>query len=209
MNKTAIKFIGNVLDPINRGWVYSIVDGRDRICLPYTTRVELVEVSENFEHIKILEGYYKGNTVKFPFMSRDDKFHYSFLIDRCRLSKPITLKLNHDTLKFGNFKCEVLVEKNILNNKVYCIKFPVRSNKILPSHYFDESRGGSRFSDTWFPLQAKDELYPEKYLHFGSISEGCLTVKYNPLINEVWNTLYTKLIHSRMNEDNLGFLTIK
>lgn len=209
MRKSVTKFIGNVLDPINRGWINCVVDSQKEIFLSYLTKVEHIEALEYFEQVKILEGYYKDKFAELPFMAKDNKSCYSYLVEKRLLSKPLTIILNNNTLEFRNFRCDVLADTNILNKKIYLIKFPVRVNKILPNQYFNENNGGSRFADTWFPLQAKDELYPEKYLHFGSISQGCLTVKFNPLSKSIWNTLYMSLIHSRLDDYNLGVLTIK
>jgi hypothetical protein len=209
MKSSKIKFIGNVLDPINKGWVRLNVGGQGEVCLPYTTKVELIEMTDSYEKVKILDGYYKNSVAELPFMVKDNKSHYSFLIDKCSFSQLGVIKIIGNVLKLNNLKSEVIAEKSVLNKKNYFIKFPIKTNKKLPSTYFDEHKGGSRFAETWFPLLAKGEIYPEKYLHFGSISQGCITVKFSPYQNSLWNILYTKLLRSRIDSNNLGRLIIE
>jgi hypothetical protein len=209
MKKSKIKFIKNVIDPIHCGWVDCLSNENEKIVLPYTTKVEHISSSNEFETIRIMEGNYKNKIVDIPFLSKNDDSNYSYLVNKINITHSIPLILDSSQLILGNRIIDVIVEKNAFDKKQYFVKFPVKSNRILPKIYFDERHGGSRFSRSWFPILADGEFYPEKYLHFGTYSKGCITVKYLSNQNNLWNDLYFNIVNSRLDDQNLGLLLIK
>ncbi|TAL72363.1 MAG: hypothetical protein EPN88_04925 [Bacteroidetes bacterium] len=210
MKSIKIFYVANVIDSLNKGWLKATIEEQGEVYIPFSTKVDLLESMNDFEKIYILEGYYKGSTAIIPYMLRHGKSHYSYLNSRMRLRSGPTIRIKGERLFFGQYLFKVMIDRTVLNKKKYSIKFPVRTSKILPKDYLDETKGGSRFAETWFPIQADDDLYPEKYLHLGSISKGCITVEYNPRDrSNLWNVLYLKLMRSRLNDINLGYLAIE
>lgn len=207
--KPQIKFIGNVLDLMHRGWIKVILQDNGKVYLPITTKIKLLDKTENSEIIEVLEGYYKNQIAEVPYLAKNNKFNYSLLVNKFKPRKTVIIKISSNKLKIGRLTCEVILDKNILMKGKYFIKFPIKTKKELPSWYFNEQKGGSRFADTWLPLMQLNDLYPEKYLHFGSFSTGCITVKYNPRNKSLWTKIYLKIINSRIDDKNLCYLEIK
>ena len=95
---------------------------------------------------------------------------------------------------------------------MYIILIPAfkQSTKVSPD-YINEKLGGSRFSETWFqfvPSHDQNMYSSESYIHFGKFSKGCITYLFRSNTKSDWETLYMKLITSRLDKLSLGTLIV-
>jgi len=77
----------------------------------------------------------------------------------------------------------------------------------MKSDYFNESIGGSRFAQTWFRLIPEEGIPGDVFLHYGSYSEGCLTV-INSKDFSVWNKIYLELMQCRESSMHVASLFV-
>lgn len=203
-------FIGRNLDPLHKGWVKAIIENEGRIDLPFSTRVKLIESQKNYEKILILEGYYKNSIALLPYLSENEDSSYSYLVSTLKLNKNIEAKLIGNKLTIGSKSWEVSVDYTSLKKGSYSIGFPVKITKKINPDYLLEKKGGSRFAETWFPINAQNEMFVERFIHFGYISEGCVTVKYNSLhlSSNSWNSVFLRLLTGRKTDQSLGTLKV-
>jgi hypothetical protein len=202
-------FLTEVLDSINKGWLDIVAENEGPVSIPYSTRVKLLNSGEKNQKVVILEGYFKGKIGHIPYKSKNRTSFYSFLTPTLRLSYGRKLRLSKDVLCISSKKFQVVMSLGSLKPGIYNIKFPVKTSKKLNGDYLDDNRGGSRFAESWFPVVDKNGCPSEKYIHFGSISEGCITVKYK--LHDAlcpWYFIYLTLIKSRNGKDNLAKLKV-
>lgn len=197
-----IKYIGNCLDSINRGWV-KIKVNNNNYYLSYGTKVKLIESSTSHELIEILEGNYRHKiaVLEYKLVNNGDKC--SFLVGETFRLPSIKIIFKESYMQMNDTEYLTIFDKSKLKSGSYLVKFPIRTKKKLPLSYFDESKGGSRFCESWFPIMAEGELFAQRYIHFGSKSEGCITVVRNNRIH-TWNDIYKVMINSRLDDHNIG-----
>ncbi len=201
--------IGDVLDRTYSGWLEGINDEGIVIPLCYSTRVKHIEEVRNAQKILIIEGLHKGKIVIISYKYKDRGAKMSFLTPQIVFHKA-TLKLNKMKKelvipKVGTFS--VADTRSIQYGK-YKLQIPERPiTKPLNPEYFDENIGGSRFSQTWFRLIPEKGNPGEVFLHYGSYSEGCITVLNNKSFS-VWNKIYLYLIKGRVSDVHLATLVV-
>lgn len=202
-------FITEVLDMEHKGWVEVEIDNSIFRKLPYSTKVELLEEASKYQRIKILDGYYKNHHALLPYQVKKKNSTCSYLSSKLIYNSNLILKLKANTLLIGDIKMKVISDLSNIKKGVYNIKFPILTTKKM-DNYFLEKSGGSRFASTWFPITQADELYIEKYIHFGTYSHGCVTVKYDPtIIPGPWQLLFITLMTSRKSNNVLASLIIE
>lgn len=204
-----IYFISRILDRFHRGWLTSFALSGQRIELPYSTKVILLKNLKDGQLVKIVENNVRGEIVKIPFVSSDFGQRQSYLSKNKIAYSKLILKLRkRDSLFFvGNKKYRCVVDENITNGN-YFIKFPLSKLSINP-RLVDETIGGSRFANTWFPIEKSDDRNMSRFLHYGSFSKGCITVKLNETPNNsTWSEIYLKIMLARTNNNTLARLEI-
>jgi len=200
-------YLTNVIDRYHRGWLTFVVNG-DQISIPYLTRVKMVESTDNFELVEILEGKFANQKVEVPFLQKTGNDAYSYFtdtkIDFKRLD--ITINRRKGILTLGKNQYVVELSEKCKNG-TYLIGFPIKK-RIINKNYSDEDRGGTRFYDSWFPLIKKDEFNMSRFLHYGTFSEGCLTVSHLGNKGKDWSDIFSILMHSRINDDYLAQIKV-
>lgn len=210
MKSKQVFFIGKNLDPLHRGWVRVTVENEGEVELSFSTQVELLESKQNYQKILILEGYYKNCIAQLPYLVRKGDSSYSCLTQPLRLNNKLKLRVKGNYLTTNRKSSKIIVDCASLRKGVYRIGFPIKITKKINPVYLSEEKGGSRFAETWFPLITDNEIFVEKFIHFGSVSEGCVTIKYTPQLHTVnsWNQIYMKLITSRKADNTLAVLEV-
>lgn len=202
-------FITEVLDSEHKGWVEVKIDDLIFRKLPYSTKVELLEETSKYQRIKILDGYFKDHYALLPYQIKKNNTTYSYLSSKLIYNPNLILKLKANTLLIGGVEMKVIFDLNNIKKGIYNIKFPILTTKKM-NNYFLEMKGGSRFAESWFPITIADELYIERYIHFGTYSYGCVTVKYDPtIIPGPWQLLFITLMTSRKSNNVLANLIIE
>lgn len=207
--KTKIYSIGNNLDSISKGWLKVLIDSQGGVDLAYSTKVELIQQNPDSEKVRIKEGNYENYIAHIPYFSKNQGSVFSYLIPSLEFKKNRVLRVKKDKIIFNGNSFEVIIDRSILKTGKYRIKLPTKTSKNLPPEYLDESRAGSRFAESWFPIYGEGDLVTEKYLHYGTVSEGCVTVKHKSMLSyNIWNNIYLFLMNSR-NKDGLATLIIE
>jgi hypothetical protein len=191
--------VANLLDRGNRGWI-KVSDDDKSFYIPYGTQIELLRNGS----YRINEGIYQGKIVYIDFESIKPKLFTSYLSSGLENKPAVKMSLIQSqqkiylptTYKFYSIVC------NNLPNGTYKIMMPDHKHTDrMSTDYYNEHRGGSRFCETWFPL-VLEKGFTGQYLHFGTFSEGCVTV------TEDWNEIYINLILSRLDSSSVGELTV-
>lgn len=210
MKNKKIFYISKILDQTHRGWIKAKIEGEDEVYLPYLTKVELIEEGKNYERVKILNGKYKNKFAQLTSILDSKNGHYSSLekITKKTIKNKIIVDLKKQKLIFNENKIDIIANLSKFDIKKYFILSPIKSHKNIFS-YLNEDKGGSRFAETWFPIQSKNKEPISQYLHFGKISDGCLTIKIDGsnYAQRFWNTLFLNLLKSNKNEI-LGYINI-
>lgn len=196
-------YLTRVVDRNYNGWL-EIEKETKKILLPYSTKVSIIKSDTNGEWVKIMEGDKKYELFKVPFLAQSPNSHYSFFTDeKINFSmQTIHINIKDKTLNLDGKLYDIEINKNF-NIGRYYLKFPIRKQDTKFA-YLDETKGGSRFSDSWFPLISKNELDFSKYLHYGTYSRGCITVKHIIGKKTVWSEIFFKIMHSRINDNYLA-----
>lgn len=196
-------YLTNVIDRYHRGWL-TFAAGGNQVSIPYLTRVKRIKSTDNFELVEILEGKFANQKVEIPFLQKTGNDAYSYFTDAeigfKRLDITINRKKGILTLGKNHYVVELSKE---CENGIYLIGFPIKK-RILNKSYSDEERGGSRFYDSWFPLVRKDEFNMSRFLHYGTYSEGCMTVSHHGNKGKDWSDIFAKLMHSRIDNHYLA-----
>lgn len=211
MKNGRLRFLTEVLDSARNGWL-SIKKGEEKIELPFSTKLFLIKRGEESEIAKVLEGNYRNCVVYIPYMIKNSKIKYSYLSSKSLHIPKADLMIKSNYLFSKNADLKIKVIKDSLDPGIYRIKFPVkRQKKEINQIYFNETKGGSRFAETWFPILKEEDFFMQRYIHFGTYSKGCVTISYQPKnsFSDDWRQLYMYLIRSRDQEKgDLGTLVI-
>jgi hypothetical protein len=201
-------YLTEVMDRNHRGWL-KIKDGPDTILLPYSTRVSIVNKNINSETIKIEESDRKGQVIKVPFLLKSTHGHYSFFSKKgIRFSRRIIHVKRKDNVFIMDGKRYAIEISDNCKDGTYFLKFPIRKFNTK-GIYLDETKGGSRFADTWFPLVSRDTLDQSRFLHYGTYSEGCITVKHIINMGSVWSDIFSQVMLSRIDDIYLAEIDVK
>ena len=85
----------------------------------------------------------------------------------------------------------------------YDVEMPYEVHSQYGADYEGTGPGKSRYAKTWFLIGHDHVTKPRRYLHPGTISEGCITVDV-----DAWNDIYDYLILARA-ADGVSVGTIK
>ncbi|OGM76132.1 hypothetical protein A2210_02885 [Candidatus Woesebacteria bacterium RIFOXYA1_FULL_40_18] len=201
-------FISKILDRFHRGWLTSFSLAGQRTELPYSTKVVLIKNLKDGQLIRVEENNIRGEIVKIPFLFSNFGQHQSYLSkNKINYSKlRLKLRKKDGLLLLGDKKYRCVVDENITNGD-YLIKFPLPKLNLDPK-LTNETSGGSRFANTWFPITRRDDRSMGRFLHFGSFSKGCITVRFDEDMNSIWSEIYLKIILARMNNNTLASLRV-
>lgn len=189
--------IGRTFDINNPGWVVGTKENGSKIFLHQNLLVDKTEQDKKIESITIFDSLYAGIKCKIPLD----------LYDRSHLVKPI-----QSSVQIQLLKSSIVVDgekhsvSNTLKNtgKPYYIGHPIFQQSVyMPNTYFIESKGGTKFARTWFPVVSDGKV--QAYLHIGKVSKGCLTVFLQE--TDIWTDIYLKLISSRLSKKYLCSVT--
>lgn len=196
--------IKNVLDKTCRGWVNARINGAvQNLC--YNTAVELIERREGFEEVLVLEGPFKGMTARIPYKKKSRSYVLSYLEIGGKKLNSFTLRYNIEDreLSLLGLKVKTMHNKKIPAGKYFLLipRYPHNKSK----KYIDETNGGSRFAETWFQIESLNGALTDHFIHFGSISEGCITITDTGL---VWTKVYLTLMNHRISDKYITELEI-
>lgn len=200
-------YLTNVMDRYHGGWL-KFEEGGDQILIPYLTRVKKIKTTEDFEVIEVLEGKMAKQELSVPFLHKLGNDTYSYFTDEkikfTKLHMSVNKKSEILTLNDKHYHIKLSDE---CKKGTYYIGFPIKKN-IKNMEYPDETRGGSRFFDSWFPLIKKDEFNLSRFLHYGSYSEGCMTVSHRESGGKSWSDIFVEIMHSRVGGDYLAQIEV-
>jgi len=189
--------IGRTFDINNPGWVIGTKENGSKIFLHQRLLVNKIKQDDNSESIVISDSLYAGIRCKIPL----DFYGRSHLVKPEKST--VQIQLLRASIVINGEKYNI---KNTLKNtgKPYYIGHPIFQQSIyMPDNYFAESKGGSKFARTWFPVVSDGKI--QAYLHIGKVSKGCLTIILRE--NDIWTNIYSKLISSRLNKKFLCIVT--
>ncbi|MCL4199712.1 hypothetical protein KJZ67_00025 [Patescibacteria group bacterium] len=195
----------NVLDKALRGWLPVVDDEGENFEICYGTAVNH---TENINKYTITEGFHKNKTVRIDYNKIIPQFFNEYVgnIDINANKCFVVVDLSSNKLIYSDAYGlhELNVQANNLSVGDYSIICPDRrhDNKIS-KEYLSEYGIGTRFAETWFPIIK--EKFEFRYLHFGSYSNGCVTVIGN---GQQWTALYKYVITSRLGEMTHGHLIV-
>lgn len=201
--------IYHVKDVFHNGWVDAELFDGTKLLVPYMTKVEVVESCDKFQTIIILESDSRGKIANIPYYLRSNNASYSFIADKPILfeNEKILLSRKSLTVYYAGKSYPVVISDD-LEDGMYFVRFPLKNDALRrKKQYFDEERGGSRFADTWFPLIRKGFSFEKRFLHYGTMSAGCATIKYQENADN-WTRLYADLMQSRVSECCLAVLEV-
>lgn len=173
--------------------------------LPYGLKVKVTKVEQGREYFTILEGRLAGHkaSVKLTNVENQGSHLASEIVHKPPVNivfskSAKTLKLSDNGKKYVAFTDE----GPILENGLYKVEIPYEKHTIYGSPYLHISK----LAITWFRIRT-----PGKYFfHFGTVSEGCVTIdaEKNPI--GTWEEIYRQLILARDPEDSncVGYIKI-
>ena len=208
--KNSSFYVDDVLDSQHAGWLEGKTSDEIIIPLCYGTAVTLLDEGKKSQTIRVDEGDHEGAILTIPYKYQGSNAIVSFL------SKNL---IKHKTSLILDTKRKLLNIKNVgsfstqISPKIkhgdYFLQIPARPiRKTFNKDYFDEKIGGSRFVETWFRLVPKSGILEDVFLHYGSYSDGCITVLNNKKFS-VWNKIYLELLKSRFNNLYVASISIQ
>lgn len=201
LKTTGIRYVQNVS---TRGWLS--IKHEDNLTspnvLPFALKVHVTKVKDGKEHFTIEEGGLKGHigSVK---LANDGM---SYLTETNLHTAPVHLVYSkqNEILQITGTNKEywaVLDPDNPLPNGIYDIEIPYEPHHRYGEYY----EKYSIYAKTWFRIGHSGD----RFLHFGSVSEGCLTVKAQEVHKDRWNEIYNLLITSRKGDSlSVGIVEI-
>lgn len=201
-------YLTRVVDRLHSGWLKVELGSGDEISIPYSTKVNVLKTTNKFEFVEILEGKMAKHELAVPFLRKLRCDTYSYFTDERVMFSKLNMRVDRkaSVLLLDNKRYRIKLSDDCKNGTYY-VGFPIKK-KIINKDYSDELHGGSRFFDTWFPLIRKDEFNISRFLHYGSYSEGCITVSHHGSGGKSWSEIFFKIMHSRINNAYLALLEV-
>ncbi len=158
-------------------------------------------IHRNNEYI-ISEGRYSGQRLNITESLEFGLFDYSDGVD-------IKYMQNNNQLLIDGFGAiNVVCSSRRIKSGTYYVLLPEHPvNDLIKENYLDEKAGGSKAANVWFPLLKENGARTQRYIHFGTISQGCVTVKF-PDHGDDWSLLVKKLLQSRIRNGVIGTLHV-
>lgn len=203
-----VHYLTEVVDRYRSGWLKINQNNGDKVLLPYSTKVLILKPIKDGELIKVLEGESKNLIVAVPYLIQSSQGHFSFFSKKGIKFSKTKIYVNKKTgrLILDKKHYPVSLDKSCTKGK-YFVRFPVE-RRTPAKDYQNEEEGGSRFANSWFPLIKKNEFNFSRFLHYGSYSKGCVTVKHNPDKESCWPEIFFGLMRSRINSTYLATLVV-
>lgn len=196
--------ISNLLDKTHRGWVKVDIDGVKRnIC--YNTTAILLEQKDEFELVEILDGSFIGKIAKVPYKKKSGNYRISYLEEDKKFRSDLTIgyNLKQKELSFLGFKIKT-IHNNMIPDGIYHLLIPGYPHD-KSRKYINEPNGGTRFAETWFQIELPHNSQSEFFVHFGAVTEGCITVTDS---GQLWTKLYLHLMHNRLDNRHVAKLEV-
>lgn len=195
-----------VLNKFDRGWTdINLLSGK-RVSLPYGTTFGFIQ--DNL--LVILDGHHRGDSIG---LTEGCHFVQSLGHQQLLTHQPNTIKYDskNNKLILQGEKAYMLISpmRKILPTGKYRLELPrFPHKKLCKSIYLDESIGGSRFAETWFEIVPIHGKRINSFLHYGEISNGCLTVSMKGNQKNIWTDIYLYLIVNRIQSTFVADLII-
>lgn len=198
------------MDTISQGWLTCDMNNK-KVQISQFTKVRLIEQKSDYEMVEILEGRYENKIISLPYIASNKKNKVTYLSEFEIINSPVVAFYSESKKKLlikglGEFSAYI---KNPFTKgdeiKICLPDYPHLER--YSSKFFNEKTGGSRFVGTWFKLLSNNSKIRDSYLHYGSISEGCLTVIYKKN-DAIWNKIYLYLLKHRLDNYSVGILSI-
>lgn len=186
----------------SNGWLDFLYENT-RVSLPQHTKLQISKEEGSYTLFKVMNGntqilisgkniFLKGKTVRLSTKN----------IDKLTRKKPhignganLILKHNNNfesraNLIFNNNNIEVIFDKPIqTTNITYKIFAP-----DFPHHYSNHYAKQTKYYGVWFAIEYGDN---SRYIHTGSVSDGCVTVP-----PQHWEALCKYLISNQLNQND-------
>ena len=176
------------------GWYVVLNDKGLKEPLPEYLKVHMIRTQDNRDYFQVLEGLNFGKTFS---IARRNGISY---IEKGTIHKALaelTFNIKTENLEIkglGTFKAITYLDNPVpLGN--YDIEIPDAPHG-LGSGYL----GNAEYALTWFRVGNAGD----RYLHCGSFSAGCITVKDV----DKWDKIYEHLIISRKNNQSVGTVEV-
>lgn len=172
------------------GWIGGKRSNGKKVPLPYGLMVDFLEVKDSREFFRILEGHEKGKEASIRSEEGTTKTRFT---ERKIYKSPcyITYNKTKDTVKIKGIAREfhvTMLHSAVLPDGIYKLEIPDAPHNTNPDYL-----KFSVYAKTWFRIVYSGEYY----FHFGSISEGCITVLPNVNPNDSWTKIYKHIVLCR------------
>ncbi|WDU54964.1 hypothetical protein [Taylorella equigenitalis] len=193
------------------------LDNESEVSVPSFTGVILGDVIEDRQKFTIIDGVHSSKNASIslkygnPFVGKCITYYDNIeLVLKLYVSRDQSMSQIHGILEtpVGQLKCMSWglaneEGKKIILDNVYKIKIPDFPHKSI-SRY----NNYSKFYRVWFGLEllVGYENFFNRYLHFGSLSWGCVSC----ISGSLWTSLVILLLRSRLKNslDNVGLLKV-
>lgn len=187
-----LRYVGG-LNP--NSWLSVLLDAGFEVQLPHFLGVELVELTSQGIHFRILEGRFKGEFAQISSSAGSDYLRQEIGIRK--ESARLQLRKSSQRLQIpglGEFPV-VLDPSNPLPMGSYVVDIPDEPHD-LGRPYPDQAK----YARTWFRLGETGD----RYLHTGRVSAGCVTVE----TVESWDRICKFLLRCLLDSKAIGILEV-
>ena len=153
-----------------------------------------MKIKDGRDHFKILEGKLKGKIMS---VRKKSKTH-SYLLDNIYHEQAAELIFEQEgklliVKGLGTYSNIAMKTSNLIPFGTYDLELPWEIHPI--------ARRYSGYAMTWFRIGNEGD----RFLHTGSVSLGCITVKDT----EKWTEIYNFLIRRRKDNSSVGTIRIE
>ncbi len=176
-------------------WLSVDLDVGFQVQLPHFLGVELVEMTSQGTHFRILEGRFKGELAQISSSAGSDYLRQEIGVRK--ESARLHLRKSSQRLQIaglGEFSV-VLDPRNPLPMGSYVVEIPDEPHE-LGRPYLDQAK----YARTWFRLGETGD----RYLHTGRVSAGCVTVE----TVDSWDSICKFLLRCRLDSKAIGILEV-
>ncbi len=192
------------------GWITAYTDdAKQGISIPYGTKVEYYYIKDNYEYFRIIEGRNFNKKKKIILKTELPADWKSRFSNKIQYKAPcrVYYNINEGLIKIkgiAGYHPVVMNYDEILPIGVYHLELLDSPHNL---HYYTQTYLQKNIhARSWFRIRTKILGGKGHYLHFGSISEGCITINANTEgAGEFWEKVYQKLILCREN-NNTDFI---
>lgn len=193
------------------GWITAYAaDAKQGISIPYGTKVEYYYIKDNYEYFRIIEGRNFNKKKKIILKTELPTDYKSRFSNKIQYKSPCKVYFNirESLIKvkgIGGYYPVVMDYNQILPIGVYHLELLDSPHNLYGST--EKYLRKNIHARSWFRIKNKSKEEKKGYfLHFGSISEGCVTIDADSKGTEIfWERVYQKLTLCR-EENNTDFI---